>query len=80
MIAIIQQYIDSEWLELIRMPFEDHIKTDEQIEETLIKLTDLIFDHDKIKIRLKEEVVIFNRLDGPIKILVEEYDHNKLEE
>jgi hypothetical protein len=63
MIAIIQQYIDSEWVELTRMPFDDHVK--------------------KVKIRLKKEVVIFNRLDGPIKIIVEEFeefDYSKTEE
>jgi hypothetical protein len=83
MIAIIQQYIDSEWVELTRMPFDDHVKTDEQIEEALIALTTLIFENDKVKIRLKKEVVIFNRLDGPIKIIVEEFeefDYSKTEE
>jgi len=80
MVAIIQQYIGGEWVELMRMPFDDNVTTDEQIKKSLIELTDLIFDHEKIKIRLDRSVVIFNRLDGPIKILVEEFDYTKIEE
>jgi hypothetical protein len=80
MFANIQQYIGGEWVDLITMPFEDEdeVTTDEQIEEALKALTELIFDYDKIKIILEKEVVIFNRLDGPVKILVVDQDYNKL--
>lgn len=69
---IVKQFLSGEWVELIRMPSEDDWLTEEQLEESLTKIKDLIFDHDKVNVTLPDQVVIFNRLDGPIRIEVDD--------
>lgn len=68
---VVKQYLNGEWIDLIRMPVEDGT-SNEDIEESIGKIKDLIFEHDKVNIRIEEEVIIFNRLDGPIRLVIEQ--------
>lgn len=70
--VVVQQYIGGEWVELIRLPFDE-----EQEPRTFEEIKDLIFDNDKISLWVisrngKKESAIFKRDFGPVKLFVED--------
>lgn len=63
---VVKQYLDKQWVELIRMKSEE--LSEEELKEALETMKDLIFDSDKINITSGNSVVIFKRQDGPVKV------------
>lgn len=66
---IVMQFLNGNWETLIKMPSEKQDLTKEEIKETLDSMRTLIFDSEKVNIYTDREVVIFNRNDGPIKLI-----------
>lgn len=72
----IKQYLNGVWVELIsiQIVIEEErlmgIQQDEKelIKEGLDKMKDLIFENDKVTVYSDDQVVIFKRGDGPVKI------------
>jgi hypothetical protein len=63
---VVKQYLLGQWVELIKLEVPEEEK--HKIDESLSKMRDLIFDHDKVSVYDDKSVVIFNRLDGPVKL------------
>ena len=71
----ITQYLDKAWIDLISIPIivEEGIDEAEAINKGLTDMKDVIFESDKVTVYTDDKVVIFNRLDGPVKIeIIEE--------
>lgn len=66
----IQQYLNEKWIELIKIEVvvEEGIDEELEIQKALFNMKDIIFEHEKVTVYSSTEVVIFNRLDGPVKI------------
>jgi len=64
---VVKQYLDKQWVELIRIESDKEL-SEEELKEALETMKDLIFDADKINIISGNSVVIFKRHDGPVKV------------
>ena len=64
---VVKQYLDKQWVELIRIESDKEL-SEEELKEALETMKDLIFDADKINIISGNSVVIFKRQDGPVKV------------
>ena len=68
---VITQCIVGNWVELVKMPMDGN-PTEEEIENGLEDLKEMIFNSDKVSLVLKDQIVIFSRKDGPIRITLGE--------
>lgn len=67
---LIKQYLNGEWVNLIEIPQAGSAMdiTQEDIDAALKQMYDLIYEGEKIKVYCENDSVIFNRMDGPVKV------------
>lgn len=68
---IIKQYLDGKWLTLIEVPSEvaEFQIAQEDVDKAIEEMKELIFKAEKVQVYSENQAVIFNRLDGPVKII-----------
>ena len=66
----IKQYLDGEWLTLIEIPTElpEADIVQEDVDKAMEEMRNIVFQAEKVQVYSENQAVIFNRLDGPVKI------------
>jgi len=68
---IVKQYLDGKWLTLIEIPSEvpEADIVQEDVDKAMKELRDIVFHAEKVQVYYENQTVIFNRLDGPVKLI-----------